>query len=289
MLCFASSGFAMDLMTDILPLVGLLMSLGVVAGFLAGLLGVGGGIILVPGLYAVFNLLQPNMGFDAIHLMHMSVGTSLAIIIPTGLSSALAHHRRGGVDLYLVKVIGSGVVFGVIIATWIAKGLDAQSMKMIFASAILILAGVMIVNPARFQISKEEPKQPFSSLAGLIIGGLSTLIGIGGATLSVPYLSLHGVSMHRAVGSASALGLVIAVPATIGFMVIGSGQSNLPLFSIGYVNFMAWIAIIPVSVSVAPLGVRVAHRISVKRLKVIFAFFMMAVALNMWRKILMGV
>ncbi|PCJ98210.1 MAG: hypothetical protein COA45_08665 [Zetaproteobacteria bacterium] len=279
----------MDLMTDILPLVGLLMSLGVVAGFLAGLLGVGGGIILVPGLYAVFNLLQPNMGFDAIHLMHMSVGTSLAIIIPTGLSSALAHHRRGGVDLYLVKVIGSGVVFGVIIATWIAKGLDAQSMKMIFASAILILAGVMIVNPARFQISKEEPKQPFSSLAGLIIGGLSTLIGIGGATLSVPYLSLHGVSMHRAVGSASALGLVIAVPATIGFMVIGSGQSNLPLFSIGYVNFMAWIAIIPVSVSVAPLGVRVAHRISVKRLKVIFAFFMMAVALNMWRKILMGV
>lgn len=275
-------------MTEILPLIVLLASLGAVAGFLAGLLGVGGGIILVPGLYAVFNFLQPNMGFDVTHLMHLSVGTSLAIIIPTGFSSALAHHKRGSVDFNLIKMIAGGIVVGVIFSTWVVQGLDALTMKMIFASAILVLAIIMIANPARFQISQEEPKQPFSSLAGFVIGGLSTLIGIGGATLSVPYLSLHGVPMHRAVGSASAMGLVIAVPAAIGFMIIGSGQNNLPPFSVGYVNFMAWAAIIPVSVSIAPLGVRVAHKISVKRLKVTFAIFMMVVALNMWRKILMG-
>ena len=278
----------MDLITEILPLVALLASLGAVAGFLAGLLGVGGGIILVPGLYAVFTFLQPNMGFDVTHLMHVSVGTSLAIIIPTGFSSALAHHKRGSVDFSMVKMIGGGIIVGVIFSTWVVQGLDAMSMKMIFASAILVMAIIMIANPARFQISKEEPKQPFSSLAGFVIGGLSTLIGIGGATLSVPYLSLHGVPMHRAVGSASALGLVIAVPAAIGFMIIGLEQNNLPPFSVGYVNFMAWIAIIPVSVSVAPLGVRVAHKISVKRLKVTFAIFMVVVALNMWRKILLG-
>lgn len=278
----------MDLMTEILPLLALLVSLGAVAGFLAGLLGVGGGIILVPGLYAVFNFLQPSMGFDVTHLMHLCVGTSLAIIIPTGFSSAWAHHKRGSVDFNLVKMIGGGIIVGVIFSTWVVQGLDALSMKMIFASAILVLAIIMIANPSRFQISTEDPKQPFSSLAGFVIGGLSTLIGIGGATLGVPYLSLHGVPMHRAVGSASAMGLVIAVPAAIGFMIIGSGQNNLPPFSVGYVNFMAWIAIIPVSVSVAPLGVRVAHKISVTRLKVIFAIFMMAVALNMWRKILLG-
>lgn len=280
--------YSMDFIINFAPLIILLICLGCVAGFLAGLLGVGGGIVLVPGLYAVFNFLQPDMGFDESHLMHVSVGTSLAIIVPTGLSSALAHHKRGAVDFSLVKMMGCGVIIGVVLATWIVQGLDALSMKMIFASAILGLAVIMIINPSRLQIKKEDPKQPFCSIAGFIIGTISTLIGIGGATLSVPYLSLHGVSMHRAVGSASTIGLVIAVPAAIGFMAIGFSQDNLPPFSVGYVNLLAWAAIIPVSVSIAPVGVRVAHKTSVSRLKVIFAVFMMAVALNMWRKIYIG-
>ncbi len=266
----------------------MLACLGGVAGFLAGLLGVGGGIVLVPGLYFVFHSLQSQMGFDPAYLMHISVGTSLAIIVPTGLSSALSHKRKGSVDFTLVRNIGIGVVFGVALATWIARGLDEAAMKMIFASAILVLAGIMMVNPSRFKLSGHEPKQPFTTIAGGIIGTLSTLIGIGGATLSVPYMSLHGVSMHRAVGTASALGLVIAIPAALGFAFIGWGLDNLPPFSIGYVNVLAWACIIPVSVSVAPIGASVAHRISVKRLKMIFAIFMVLVAFNMWRKILMG-
>ena len=114
------------------------------------------------------------------------------------------------------------------------------------------------------------------------------MIGIGGATLSVPYMSMHGIKMHRAVGTASALGLVISIPATIGFMIIGWNLDNLPPFSLGYVNALAWICIIPVSVMIAPLGAKAAHKISVRRLKITFAIFMIVVALNMWRKILMG-
>jgi len=276
-------------LVDIIPLVLLLLSLGAVAGFLAGLLGVGGGIVLVPGLYYIFGSLQSQFGFDPAYLMHMSVATSLAIIVPTGSSSAFAHHKKGGVDFDLVKAIGGGIVIGVIVATWIAKGLDVQTMRMIFATALMIMACIMILGRSRFQAEDgEPPKQPKTSIAGLVIGTISTMIGIGGATLSVPYMSMHGIKMHRAVGTASALGLVISIPATIGFMIIGWNLDNLPPFSLGYVNALAWICIIPVSVMIAPLGAKAAHKISVRRLKITFAIFMIVVALNMWRKILMG-
>ncbi len=276
-------------LVDIIPLVLLLLSLGAVAGFLAGLLGVGGGIVLVPGLYYIFGSLQSQFGFDPAYLMHMSVATSLAIIVPTGSSSAFAHHKKGGVDFDLVKAIGGGIVIGVIVATWIAKGLDVQTMRMIFATALMIMACIMILGRSRFQAEDgEPPKQPKTSIAGFVIGTISTMIGIGGATLSVPYMSMHGIKMHRAVGTASALGLVISIPATIGFMIIGWSLDNLPPFSLGYVNALAWICIIPVSVMIAPLGAKAAHKISVRRLKITFAIFMIVVALNMWRKILIG-
>tara|TARA_R110001592_G_scaffold144484_4_gene367660 strand:+ start:29460 stop:30299 length:840 start_codon:yes stop_codon:yes gene_type:complete len=278
----------MEHVFDILPLVLLLMSLGAVAGFMAGLLGVGGGIVLVPGLYYVFSSLQPNYGFDPSYLMHLSVATSLAIIVPTGSSSAFSHYKKGSVDFELLKAIGIGIVIGVLISTWIAKGLDGQTMRMIFATAVLLLAFIMILGRARFQAEGAPPKQPKTTFAGVVIGGISALIGIGGATLSVPYMSMHGVSMHRAVGTASALGLVISIPATIGYIVIGWGLDNLPPYSLGYVNMLAWICIIPVSVLIAPLGAKAAHKISVRRLKITFSVFMIIVALNMWRKILMG-
>ncbi len=275
----------MDIIADILPLIGMLICLGAVAGFMAGLLGIGGGIILVPGLYFAFSYLQPNMGFDAAHLMHISVGTSLAIIVPTGLSSALAHHRRGSVDFGLVLNIGIGIIGGVAVATWVVTGLNANAMKIIFASVILILSMVMIFNPVRFKISDEKLAQPFIGFAGFFIGLISALAGIGGATLSVPYMSLHGVSMRKSVGSASAIGVVIAVPAAIGFMFIGAQVDNLPPYSIGYINVMAWAFIVITSVIFAPLGARVAHKISVRKLKIVFAVFMMIVAFNIWHEI----
>ena len=191
-------------------------------------------------------------------------------------------------DFTLVKRIGGGIVLGVAVATWVAKGLDVDAMKIIFASALLILAIIMITNPSRFRIAQEEPRQPFAAVAGVFIGFISSLIGIGGATLSVPYMSLHSIPMHRAVGTASALGLVIAIPAAVGFVIIGLNVNNLPSFSIGYINLMAWVCTIPASMVVAPYGAQIAHKISVDKLRIIFAVFLAIVALNMWRKVLVG-
>ena len=255
-----------------------LIGLGAVAGFLAGLLGIGGGVVLVPGLYAIFSLL----GFHSPYLMHIAVGTSLAIIVPTGFSSARSHWKKGAVDLELVRQIGSGIFIGVILGTLVISGLSGDTLKMIFASAILILALIMLFNPARFELVSQMPKQPVPGLAGVVIGGISTLIGIGGATLSVPFMSLCKVPIHRAIGTAAALGLVISVPATLGSILIGwSEPSRLPL-SLGFVNVAAWLCIIPVSVMVAPLGAWAAHKVPVKALKRGFAVFMIVVSIKMW-------
>jgi len=147
----------------------------------------------------------------------------------------------------------------------------------------------MVLGKGRFQsdeaVSMGRVRNGFS---GGLIGSISTLVGIGGATLSVPYMSLHGVSMHRAIGTASALGLVIAAPAALGFIAIGWGLAHLPPFSIGYVNFLAWACIIPVSVVVAPIGARLTHKVDAVILRRGFAVLILLVALNMWRKILMG-
>ncbi len=270
-------------------LIFLLLFLGSVAGILAGLLGIGGGIILVPGLYYIFSSMQDEIGIDSAYLMHLSVGTSLAIIVPTGLSSAFAHYKKGGVDFNLVKLIGLGVVIGVIVASLTAKGLSGKSMQMIFATVICVLALIMIAGRSLFQPKEEYVINKLgASIAGVIIGFISTLIGIGGATLSVPYMAMNGVPMRRAIGSASALGLVIAVPAAFGFMIIGWGLEGLPPYSLGYVNFLAWICVIPAGVIAAPFGAKLTHKISVKRMKLVFAIFMILVALNMWRKILIG-
>lgn len=272
---------------DLVLLILSLLLLGCVGGFLAGLLGVGGGIILVPGLNLIFESVSETFGFSRADLMHVSVGTSLAIIIPTGLSSAMAHHKRGAVDLDIVKKLGLGIVFGVVSATAVANDLSGLALKMIFASAIFLLAVIMTMDHQKWKLGDSLPKQPKTGLAGFVIGVLSALIGIGGATLSVPYMSVYGTPIHRAVGSASAMGLVIAIPAALGFVYIGWGREGLPPFSFGYVNLLAWLCVIPTSILLAPVGARVAHKVSVKRLKKIFALFMVIVALNMWRKILM--
>lgn len=260
-----------------LTLILALAAIGGTAGFLAGLLGIGGGIVLVPGLYYTLTML----GYDPAHMMHVAVGTSLAVIVPTGFSSARAHWKRGAVDLSLVRRIGFGVVIGVVLGTLLAGQLSGTVMKAVFAVAIMGLALVMLSNPARYSLWDGVPGQPWAGLAGCFIGGLSTLMGIGGATISVPYMSLHKVPIRQAVGTAAALGLVISLPGMLGFVLIGWGERGLPPFSLGYVNGLAWLVIIPFSVGIAPLGARVAHTIPVDLLRRVFAVFMVIVALRM--------
>ena len=269
---------------DLLLWVPLLIGLGGLAGFLAGLLGIGGGMILVPGLF--FSL--SALGYTSDHLMHLAVGTSLAIIIPTGLSSALSHARRKAVRMDLVCRIGPGILLGVAVGTFIAGQISGDHLKLVFAVALLALSGLMMIDSTRFHWAKDVPGQPWSGLAGGVIGALSALMGIGGATISVPYMTLCRVPIHQAVGTASALGMVISIPAATGYAVIGWGQEGLPPFTFGYINMLAFFLIAPFSILAAPWGARAAHSISVHALRKVFVVFLMIVSLRMLYDALYG-
>ena len=267
----------MDIFADVLPLLLVLLTIGAIAGFLAGLLGIGGGVVLVPGLYYSLG----SLGYDPAVLMHIAVGTSLAVIVPTGLSSAMSHWRKGAVRLDLVKKIGLGILFGVAAGTFIAAELSGDALKAIFACILFVLAILMVFRPSTREARLSLMHQPAAGIGGTVIGAVSAMMGIGGATLSVPFMSFGGVGIHKAVGTAAALGLVISIPATLGFMLIGSDAENMPPWSIGYVNALAWLIIVPVSVVMAPLGARLAHAVSVTRLRTGFAVFIMLVSLRM--------
>ena len=256
----------------------LMFSLAGLAGFLAGLLGIGGGLVLVPGLYFVFNLL----GYEGHAIMHLAVGTSLATIVATGSSSARAQWKRGSVRFDLVKKIGFGMVIGVGAGTFIASEVSGLTLQAFFAVTLVILAAVMRVNPDKIKLFDDVPPQPWPGLAGIIVGTVSTLMGIGGAALNVPYMTLSNVPIHKAVGSASAMGLMVAVPGAIGFLLIGLGNTeNFPPFTVGYINLVALAVIIPVTVLIAPVGVSVAHHFSTKMLRRVFSIFMIIIALKM--------
>ncbi len=268
---------------DWFALAGLTVALGGVAGFLAGLLGIGGGIVLVPGLYFIFTCL----GFGDEYMMHMAVGTSLAVIIPTGLASARAHWRKGNVRLDLVRSIGIGIVIGVLCGTAIADRVDTEMLQMIFAFATLFFGALIQIDPAKISRIKDVPRQPWPAFVGAIIGTLSSLMGVGGATMNVPFLTLCGVSIHKAIGTASAIGPLIAFPGYLGFIWIGLGHA-LQLGSLGYIHIPAALAIIPASVLMAPYGAAAAHRASVPAMRRIFAGFLVIVAIKMLHEAFYG-
>lgn len=272
----------MDAWVELIPF---LAVLGIIVGLLAGMLGIGGGVVLVPGLYFALS----SLGYSPDVNMHVAVGTSLAIIVPTGLSSAGAHWKRGAVRKELVVRIGIGIVVGAVAGSVTADFMSGETLKAVFALALMALAGIMLTNPARFSIMTEEPRLPWSALAGSGIGFLSTLMGIGGATISVPYMSVCRVPIREAVGTAAALGLVISVPAAAGFVLTGLDEAGLPPYSLGYVNGLAWLAVAPLSVLFAPLGAKIAHALPVGRLRKIFALFVLLVALRMLAGVLLDV
>lgn len=272
-----------SLLIEWAPLILSLMGLAALAGFLAGLLGIGGGLVLVPGLYYIFNYL----GYTADNIMHLAVGTSLASIIATGISSARAHYKKGSVRFDLVKKIGVGMVIGVGIGTYIASETTGMGLKIVFASALVFFAILMQLNPQKFTMFQDIPKQPWPTFVGTVIGVIATLMGIGGAALNVPYMTLHNVPIHKAVGSSAALGLLIAVPGVLGFLLIGQGQgASLPPFSFGYVNLLALAVIVPITVLMAPVGVHVTHKFSVKTLRRVFSIFLIFISIRMILEVL---
>lgn len=270
------SGF--ESIVDIWPLlvVGLALT-GVVAGILAGLLGVGGGIVVVPVLFWMFTFLD----FLPAIAMHVAVATSLLNIIPTSISSMRAHYQRGTVDVDIVKRWGITMGVAALIGGLVARYVDASVLQAIFG-VIGILISINIWVASKRVIAQQLPQSNTiqQSIAGAI-GFLSSWMGIGGGTFTVSTLTLCNYPVHKAVGTSAALGLFIALPGTIGFMISGMSVENLPPFSLGYVNLLAAAIIFPLSVLLAPVGAKLAHSINPKGLKRVFAIFLALTALRM--------
>lgn len=267
----------MELFLQLAPLAGVLIVTGCIAGVLAGLLGVGGGIIVVPVLFTMLGLID----IDESVRMHVAVGTSLASIVITSLISARSHHRRGAVDTDLLKKWGIWILGGSVAGTLIAGAVDGPVLSMVFAFVALAVAIYMATTSAEFRIRDALPAGIAGSSSGFLIGGLSAMMGIGGGTLCVPYFNAFGFPVHRAVGTAAAIGLIIALPATIGFVATGWGIPALPEASVGHVNLLGLILIAPFTSLTAPLGVRLAHRLSARTLKLLFALFLFATSARM--------
>lgn len=247
---------------------------GVFAGVLAGLFGIGGGAVLVPVFYHVIGL----AGVDEAVRMHLSVGTSLGVILPTAISSFLAHRARGTVDLPLLRGWLFWVPLGVVAATTTAARLSGEGLRGVFAAIALVVALRMIFNRATWLLGDDLPGNPFRAFIGVLIGYLSTLMGIGGGILNNTFMTLFNRPIHQAVATSSGLGILIAIPGTIGYVIAGWNNPALPPLSAGFVNLLGVAIVIPVTLFTAPLGVRFAHAVSRRTLEIGFGLFLLTVS-----------
>lgn len=240
---------------------------GAVSGLTAGMLGVGGGIVVVPILYHVLGL----VGVEDSLRMHVAIGTSLATIIPTAFSSTRAHDRKGAVDWTLLRRWWAAMLAGVAVGSALAGVARGQTLTILFAAVAIPIALHLTFAGERRRIADRLPEAPAGLVLPAFIGGLSTMMGIGGGTIGVPVMTLFGVPIHRAVGTASAFGVIISIPGTIASILSGWGAHGLPAWSLGYVNLMGFILIAPVSFFIAPYGAHLAHSMDRALLRKVFA------------------
>ncbi len=261
-----------------------LMATGVVSGIAAGLLGIGGGAVIVPALSNALLL----MGYDAEVVQHVAVGTSLAIIIPTGIMSARAHHKRGALDAGVLKLWAPFIVVGTFIGGLMAGIYSGDLLRIVFAvMAFVIAANIVFAFQTRL-MGHLKGSAPTHRVSAFVVGYISALMGVGGGSLTVPTLVAFGETMHRAVGTSAAIGVIIAISGTAGFVISGWGAENLPPLSIGYINLLALALVGVLAAICAPLGAALAHRLDQKTLKYVFAAFLVAVGLNMLWKVVLG-
>lgn len=255
---------------------------GVVSGLLAGIFGIGGGAVLVPVFYQFLTALGVDEGVR----MHLSVGTSLAIIIPTSIRSFTAHRARGAVDMELLKSFLVPVPAGVVVASLIAASISSEQLRGVFA-CIAVLVGLRLVfNRENWVIGRTIPGNPVRAVVGFVIGLLSTLMGIGGGVMNNTFMTLFGRPIHQAVATSSGVGVLIAIPGAIGLIWAGWGDPRLPIASTGYVNWIAVALIIPVAILVTPFGVRISHWLSRRHLEIGFGLFCLSVALRFFVSLL---
>ena len=265
-------------LSQLLLMLALLLAIGAIAGMIAGLLGVGGGIILVPSFFYAFSFL----GFGGPQLMQVCLGTSLATIIVTSVRSGLAHHRRGAVDLTVLRGWAPGIAIGAVLGVLLVAQLRTQALQAVFGVLALLVALYLGLGRSSWRLGNAMPKGGLRLALSPAVGFRSVLMGIGGGSFGVPLMSLFGMAIHRAVATAAGFGVVIAVPSVLGFLLMDI--SGAPPYSLGAINLPAFVVIIAMTLITAPYGARLAHDMDARPLRRIFAVFLGVVAINMLRK-----
>ncbi len=258
----------------------ILAGVGAFAGILAGLLGVGGGIILVPALFYLFSA----AGYGSDDLMQICLATSLATIIVTSSRSVMAHNRKGVVDWQILKDWAPGIMIGAAAGVLMVSALRTHTLQVIFGVLVVLIALYMMFGKSSWRLADQMPQGPIKYVFSALTGFISVLLGIGGGSIGVPLMTLHGRPIHQAVATAAGFGLLIALPSALLFLFTPTG--NAPPLTIGAVNIPAFLIVIVMTLLTAPYGAHLAHRLDAKVLKKVFAGFLMLVALNMLRKAL---
>ncbi|MDC0151056.1 sulfite exporter TauE/SafE family protein [Candidatus Pelagibacter sp.] len=243
-------------------------------GFVAGLFGIGGGLITVPFLYFIFS----SLGIEQQYLMHLAVGTSFAIIIPTSTISVLTHHKFKAVDFDIVKSYGIFVIIGVVVGTTFAASMKTKSLVLFFSMIIFFLGIYLLLLKEKEKNVLIKIKLHFKIILGFLVGFISAPMGIGGAIMNVPVLKFFGYSINKAIGSAAAIGFLIALFGATGFLITGYYlETNLPL-SVGFINIPAFLIFIPITTFMARIGAKTVHKIDKKKISKFFGLFLLIIA-----------
>ena len=250
---------------------------GISSGIIAGLFGVGGGIILVPSIVFTLEFLDYNQNIT----MHIAVATSLALIIPTAISSTWGHYKKNVVDLGIINQFLFPIIIGSIFGAFYAQQVSGDGLRLLFG-VIAIFSSINMMKKNQFILGQTMPKNiSFNSLTGFVIGSFSAMVGIGGGALSIPLMNIFSVMQHKATGTASAIGLIIAVPSTIVYLFSDMNKLNFPEWTIGMVYLPVFIVFVPLTIIGAQLGVALAHRLNGLILRRIFSIFLLIMALRM--------
>ncbi|MEM7071728.1 MAG: sulfite exporter TauE/SafE family protein [Pseudomonadota bacterium] len=258
-----------------------LMAAGIFAGLLAGLLGVGGGIVVVPVLFFLFQ----SFGVSPETAMVIATATSLATIIPTSVSSIRSHSKKGNVDFDLLKRWATFIMVGVLAGSWLVTRINGVWLTALFGMIAILSAFNMLFRTGKPALFQTFPNIAGQSIMGMSIGFFSSMVGIGGGTISVPLLTLYNYPAHKAVGTAAAIGLIIALPGALTLLFIGVTPNDAPIGTFGFINFIGLICIVPLSVAFAPIGASLAAKLDAAKLKKIFAVILFLTGLRMFAQI----
>ncbi len=254
-----------------------LITTGVFAGLLAGLLGVGGGIVIVPVLFFLFQ----SFGVSPETAMVIATATSLATIVPTSISSIRSHHKKGNVDFALLKSWAAFIFIGVLAGSWLVTRVDGTWLTILFGVIATLSSFNMLLRTGKSALFKNLPGKAGQGIMGASVGFFSSMVGIGGGTISVPLLTLYNYPAHKAVGTAAAIGLIISLPGALTMMVMGATPADAPVGTFGFVNVIGFICIVPLTVLFAPIGASLAAKLDAIKLKRVFAFVLLLTGLRM--------